>query len=440
MWLELLVLLALVLVNGLFSGAEIATVTVRKTRIEQLLEEGKKSAKAIAELRANPERFLATVQIGITVVGAAAAAYGGDTFAERLTPLLTPALGPNAHGVSFGIVVAAISYLSLVLGELVPKSLALRAGERYALVVARPLLGLAMLARPLVWVLTTSSNLVLKLFGDKTSFTEARVSPDELKAMLEEASEAGALHPRIGEIAARAMELSELRAGDVMVPRNRILAIEQDATIGDLRRFVVDVAHSRIPLYDGDMDHIVGYVALRDAFTRGSEAEIVSTLARPITFVPETMRAVDLLQTLQTRDAQLAIVVDEHGGTAGLLTREDLAEELFGEVAHGGQPQGERDIQRQADGSVIVAGTTAVREVNRTLDLMLPESDEWTTVAGLCMGLAEKIPAKGDRIQVPKGPLLEVVEASPRRIRTLRILAPGNVADGTHRETSGVSR
>jgi putative hemolysin len=424
MVMELLVLLALVLMNGLFSGAEIATVTVRKTRIEQLVQEGRRSAKAIAVLRANPERLLATVQIGITVVGAAAAAYGGDTLADRLTPLLEPRLGPYAHQIAFTGVVALISYLSLVLGELVPKSLALRAGETYALLVARPLLGLAALARPLVWLLTKSSNAVLMLFGDKTSFTESRVSPDELKAMLEEAGEVGALHPRVGDIASRAMDLNELRAQDVMVPRNRILAIVKDATIEELRAFVVDVAHSRIPMFEGTIDQVVGYVSVRDAFASAGRHSTIWALRRPITFVPEAMRAVDILHALQTRGAELAIVVDEHGGTAGLVTREDLAEELFGEATRGEGAAGEREIQSQPDGSVIVAGSASVRDVNRELGLRLPEADEWSTVAGLCVGLTGRIPTKGERFHVENGPTIEILDASPRRVRAVRLSRP----------------
>ncbi|MEN9796729.1 MAG: hypothetical protein RL653_425, partial [Pseudomonadota bacterium] len=366
MWTDLLVIFSLVLVNGLFAGAEIATVTVRKTRIEQLLAEGRRSAHAILELRRDPERFLASVQVGITVVSAAAAAYGGDTLAERLVPSLAPWLGPSAHRASFVVVVGCISFLSLVLGELVPKSLALRAGESYALLVARPLLVLAKVARPLVWLLTKSSNAVLRLFGDKTSFTEARVSPDELKAMLEEASEVGSLHPRIGEIAARAMDLTDLKAGDVMVPRNRIVAVERAESLAGLRRALRESSHSRIPVFEGDIDHVVGYVSLREAFLAGDERSSLEPLVRSITFIPETMRAVDLLQTLQARGVELAIVVDEHGGTAGLLTREDLTEELLGEATANAQESTHGpEIVRLEDGSVLVSGSASVREVNR---------------------------------------------------------------------------
>lgn len=422
MWQELLILLALVAINGLFSGAEIATVTMRKTRIEQLVQEGNRAARAIVKLRASPERFLATVQIGITVVGAAAAAYGGDTLAMRLTPLLEPSLGAHAHQVAFIAVVAAISYLSLVLGELVPKSLALRAAERYALLVSRPLLGLATVARPIVWALTKSSNVVLKLFGDSTSFTESRMSSDELKAMLEDAGESGVLHPHIGEIAARAMDLNELHVHDVMVPRTQLVAMSKESTIDELRRFAMTVPHARIPLFEGSSDNIVGYISLRDAFldTNAHGQTRVSALLRPISFVPESMKAIDALYTFQCRGAEIAIVVDEHGSTAGLLTREDLAEELFGAAASGAA-ESDQEIQKQKDGSFVIVASASVRSVNRHLDLNLPETDEWNTVGGMIVALAGRILEKGDRITTPDGSRIEVIDASPRKVRAIRL-------------------
>lgn len=428
MALELAIIIVLVLVNGLFAGAEIATVTVRKTRIDQLVLDGNRRARALDQLRSDPERFLATVQVGITVVSMAAAAYGGDTLAKRLTPVFQSiGVGQYAHGLAFAIVVMGISYLSLVLGELVPKSLALRRGEGYALLVARPLLGLAFLARPVAWLLTSTSNAVLKVFGDRTSFSEARVSADELKAMLEDAGEAGALHPRVGVIAARAIDLNALSAGDVMVPRNRIVAIDKAASVEELRALVAQEGHSRIPLQEGGLDNVVGVVSVRDVFTKGGD-DVVASFGRPITFVPDTMRAVDVLHTLQTRGAEIAMVVDEHGGTAGLLTREDLAEELFGAVA-GGDLMHPEPVRREKDGSVIVIGNALVREVNRELDLKLPESEHWSTVAGMCIGLSHRLLLKGERVQVPNGPLIEVLDASARKIRAVRIHASSGHPD-----------
>ncbi len=212
--------------NGLFSGAEIAVVALRKSRLSQLVEAGGGAARAVERLRAEPERFLATVQIGITVVGATAAAFGGATLAGELAALLAPLpiLGPYAPELALGAVVSAISALSIVLGELVPKSLALRAAERYALLAGRPLLAISQAARPVVWLLTRASNLVLRPFGDRTTFTESRVSAEELEALVDEAGQLGALDQPTAEIASRALAFRDLTAADVLVPRSRIVA------------------------------------------------------------------------------------------------------------------------------------------------------------------------------------------------------------------------
>lgn len=424
---EIAVLLTLIVVNGLFAGAEIATVTLRQTQIDRMRSEGRRAAEAIATLRAVPERFLATVQVGITVVGAAAAAYGGDTFSDRIAPLLVPLLGESADAIALILVVAVISFLSLVLGELVPKSLALRSAESYALLVARPLVLLAQLARPLIWVLTKSSNLILRFFGDSTSFSEARVSADELKAMLVEAGAAGSLHPRVGEIAARAVELGDLTAYDIMVPRNRIRAVERTISVEAFRDFVRTAAHSRIPVFEGGLDHIVGYVTVRDVYANLSDDKSLSDIVREIPFVPETARATEILGTLQTLGAELAIVVDEHGSTAGMLTREDVSEELLGTarlVDRGARVEG---VTAGPDGSYILEGGTQIRELNRECGLNLPEDDEFTTIAGLLIHLTNRIPARGERCELPDGRVLEVLDASARTVRSVRLHTAGHV-------------
>ena len=208
-------------------------MALRKTRIEELAKQGKGSARAVSLLRDDPERFLATVQIGITVISATAAAFGGEAIAMRLIPQLrrVEAIGERAEGVALALVVAGVSYLSIVLGELVPKSLALRHAEAYALSVGRVILALAWLARPLVWLLGVSANLILKPLGDRTNFTEARHSAEELQEIVEEAAKAGTINAEAGEIASRALELPELTAADVMVPRQYVVMLELHATL-----------------------------------------------------------------------------------------------------------------------------------------------------------------------------------------------------------------
>lgn len=424
---EALVILALILVNGFFSGAEIAVISLRKTRLRELLEGGQVRARAVQALRDQPERFLATVQTGITVVGAAAAAFGGDVFAERLARLLmhSSLLAPYAKQIGFALVVAIISFLSLVLGELVPKSLALRSAEGYAMLMAPLLLGLSYVARPVIWLLTTSSNLVLRLFHDKTSFTETRLSPDELREMVEEAAKTGALDPRASELATRAIDFRELTVAAVMVPRVQIVAIARTATVEQVRQALGRHVHTRIPVYEGTLDNIVGYVATKDIILPALRGEplLIDRLLRPVRFVPGTVRALDLLQDMQQQHGSIAVVVDEQGGLQGLVTIEDLVEELVGDIfsEQDSQPS---IIQREPGGTALVQGTAAVRDVNRALKIDLPESDHWHTIAGLCITLAEEIPAQGTRVMCPGGAELEVVDASPRRVRCVRVHPP----------------
>lgn len=425
--LELLVMLLLVLANGVLAGAEIAVVTVRASRLRELADGGSGAARAVEALRSQPERFLATVQIGITVVGATAAAFGGANFAADLAPLLV-GLGlsaEHARWAAMTVVVAVISYLSLVLGELVPKSLALRAPEGYALVLGRVLLGLAFIARPLVWFLTASSNLVLKLFGDRTTFLEARVSPQELQELVREAAATGAVHPQAGEIASRALDFPALRAMDVMIPRREVFAVRRDATQEELQRALLAHPHSRVPVFQDSIDEIVGYLSLKDllgpAWTQ--RAVQLEPLIRPAFFVPERKPALELLAEMRKRHQPFAIVVDEQGGFSGIVAMEDLLEELVGDIENEHARQ-VAPFTRQPDGSVLLEGSAPLRDVNRALELELPEGPGWTTIAGLVLHEAQRIPSVGDVVTLGDGTRLEVVDASARRVRRVRLRRP----------------
>jgi putative hemolysin len=245
------IILLLVVANGLFAGAEIAVISVRRSRMPELLETRGPRARSLQRLREEPDRFLATVQIGITVVGTLAAAFGGASIARELEPLLRDfGLGAAAEDVAFALVVALISYLSLVLGELVPKSLALRSAEAYALAAAAPMLWLGWIARPVVWFLTASSNLLLRPLGDRTTFSEGRLSAEELGQLVSEATMAGEVDKHSAEIATRALTFQELVVSEVMVPRSKVVAIPRDIGPEELRQLLLERGHSRMPVYE----------------------------------------------------------------------------------------------------------------------------------------------------------------------------------------------
>ncbi len=421
---ELLVILGLTIGNGLFSGAEIAVLSVRKTRLRELADEGNKSARALLEMRAQPEQFLATVQIGITVIGATAGAFGGQKLARALTPVLEAA-GISAaftEDLALVVVIALISFLSLVLGELVPKSLALRSAERYGLVVARPLLGIAWLARPLVWFLTASSNLVLRIFRDRTTFTEARLSKEELQQLVDEAGQVGALDRETSRIAYRALDFGDVRVGALMVPRADMVTLSQDATPERAREVLTTYGHERVPIHAPSSEDMVGYVTSRDllAFVISPAEKPLASFVRPALFVPETNRAVDVLGEMQKKRDHLALLIDETGFVIGLVTLEDLLEEIVGEIFAEHETPVQR-IVRERSGAVLIRARVAVHEANRELGIDLPEGEGWTTVGGLVTSLAGGIPKAGVRVRAGNL-VLEVVEATERRVLAVRIL------------------
>jgi putative hemolysin len=410
-----------------FSGAEIAVLALRRTRLHHLVEERRSGARAAAALRRQPERFLATVQIGITVVGATAAAFGGATLATPIGRALHH-LGlsqPLAQDIGFALIIAFISYLSLVLGELVPKSLALKYSERYALLMAPALAGLGTLLRPLVWFLTGSSNVILRWFGDRTSFAEARISPDELQQMVEEATRAGTIDPQVGDIVSRAFDFSDLRVGAVMLPRARIIAAGKRATVDELMALIAEHGHSRVPIHGDSLDDLLGYVVAKDVvlWSREPQLFVLADLLRPAYTVGEKERAAVVLRELQRRRNQLALVKDELGTVAGLVTIEDLLEELVGEIVAEHEPA-PRPLALAADHTVIVPGTTPIRELNRQLGLALPEGEDYTTIAGLCMALAGRLPPLGGLVKTEDGTILEIVATSPGRLDAVRLTAP----------------
>ncbi len=425
---ELVIIVALIVAGGVFAGAEIAIVALRKTRLEELVTEGRRGARALVKLREEPERFLATVQVGITVIGATAAAFGGAAIAQQLTPLFvrTGWFSEHADDAALGVVVAGVSYLSIVVGELVPKSLALRGAERYALWIGKPLLALSWVAKPIVWLLSSSANLLLKPFGDTTTFTETRHSAEELQQIVEEATKAGTIHPEAGEIVARALELPELRVSDVMVPRQQVIMIPKSASPEDLQPILGDHTHSRLPVYEDRIDNVVGYVSIKDLLRAALEQKpiVLSELIRPPYFVPASKKAVELLKDMRQRRMKLAIVVDEQGGISGIITLEDLVEELVGDIFSEHSQHVPQLIKKETGGSAVVSGATPIREVNRSLGVDLPEQGDWTTVAGLSLALAGRVPSMGEVLPLENGVTLEIVDVSPRRVRAVRIRPP----------------
>ncbi len=419
---EVTAIVLLAVGNGLFAGAEIAMLSVRRGQLLERADAGSGAARVALELRANPERFLATVQIGITVIGATAAAFGGASLAKRLAERFV-AMGMGAEraaNLGLTLVIVLVSYLSLVLGELVPKSIGLRYADRFTLLAARPLRLLASVTRPMVWFLTASSNVVLKLFGDHTNFAEGRLSPDELEQLIEEAVIAKTLDARAGEIASRAFGLVSLTVDAVKVPRSDVLMVRREHLIDDLAQCLQRSPHDRYPVVEGDIDGANAYLVSREAVVALKTGNAADVKLHPLPFVPESRRAVEVLSEMQRSGNRMAMVVDEQGVVTGLVTLEDLLEEVIGPI---------RGESKKVDGWVettdgqraVVRARAPIHEINRLLDLELPESSRWTTVAGYVVAQTGRIPAVGTKLDV-KGATIEVIEATPRRVVQVAIL------------------
>src|SRR4051812_15778630 len=428
---ELFVILTLIVANGVFAGAEIAIVSLRHTRLQQLVEAHRVGAKTVAALRAEPERFFATVQVAITVVTTTAAAFGGARIGRQLEPLLRPLpfIGRDAAGVALGIVVVMVSFLSLVLGELVPKSLALRRGERYALLAAKPIAALSRIAKPIVWLLTAISNLLLRPFSDRTNFSESRISKEELEQMVDEAAKAGAIHEHASELASRALAFDRLALSDVMIPRARIDALPLHATMDQIRRFLLEDRRSRIPIYDHSLDDIVGYASAKDIVSLAWDGGpvVLRDLLRSVKFFPQTVPAIEVLRFMQRERQRIALAMDEHGTVSGMVTFEDLVEELVGDI-FSERDDGVAPLTREPDGSAVVRGDTPIRDVNRELGIELDEPEGATTMAGLSTALAGGIPNRNARLAAGDGTVIVVLEASPRAVKRLRVIPVTNEA------------
>jgi len=425
---ELFVIFALTVLNGIFAGAEIATVSLRPSLLRQLVESSRAGAKTVAALRARPERFFATVQVGITVVTTTAAAFGGARMARHIAPMLRPLpyVGHDADGLALVIVIVLVSFLSLVLGELVPKSLALRHSEGYALLMAKPIAAMSRLAAPIVWLLTATSNLVLRPFSDRTNFAESRISKEELEQMVDEAAKTGAIHEHASELASRALAFDRLRLSDVMIPRARIDALPMRATTDQVRRFLLEERRSRIPIYDRSLDDILGYASAKDIVSLAWDGGpvVLADLLRSVKFFPETVPAIEVLRFMRRERQRLAVVLDEHGIVSGMVTMEDLMEELVGDV-FSEHEEGAPPLVREPDGSAVVRGDTAIREVNRELGIDLDEPPGATSIAGLCEILAGGIPNRNARLAGGDGSVLVVLEATSRAVKRVRVIPPG---------------
>ncbi|MBL6831015.1 MAG: HlyC/CorC family transporter [Pirellulales bacterium] len=423
---ELFIILALILANGFFSGAEMAIVASRRGRLRQLADAGDASAAKALELASSPDRFLPTVQIGITLVGTLAAAYGGDRVVDKLAEAIrasAPAqIAAMADTIALTAFVGLLSYFTLVVGELVPKRLALRSAEPVARIVAPVMMAVATIAKPLVWLMGVSTWAVLFLLRAHRQQGPS-VSVDDIEHLLETGRAEGVLEAVEQAVAIEALRLGERTVRDIMRPRIDIDALDIATPSEQVLGAIAMAGYSRLPVYDGSLDQILGYLSIKDVLRQnwmGWPIELPKLLHRPL-FVPESMTLDRLLELFQKQRNQLAIVLDEYGGTEGLVTLEDILEELVGEIHDEHQAEASQALVEREDGSWLVDGGLSIDDFGERVGIKTDgESRDYSTIAGLVLSLLERIPSVGDTTSW-RGFSIEVVDMDGRRIDRLLI-------------------
>jgi putative hemolysin len=418
---QILFLILLTILEGFFVASEIALVSVRRSRIDQLVEEGNPAARRVRRLLNDPGRFLAVSQLGLTFIGFFASAYAAVSLVEGLRGLLETA-GMDAGGsqlVALIVVTVILALFTIVFAELVPKSLALSNPERYSLVLSRPIDFIARILGPVIALLTGVTRWVTSLFGVQLN-PEASITAEELRLIVERGGEQGVLEAEEEQMINAVIELGERRVHEVMVPRVSIAALPAAATFEDAIDLVIEVGHSRVPVYEDSIDEIVGILYAKDLLPylkpdAGPRPSLRKLLRAPV-LVPESMTIDDLLHELQRRKVHLAIVLDEYGGTAGLVTIEDLLEEIVGEI------QDEYDVEeplvvRLSADEARVDGRADVDELMELFDvhLDLEDEEEYDTVGGLVYHRIGGVPSPGDRVELD-GMTLTVETTDGRRV------------------------
>jgi putative hemolysin len=429
---EIFVLVVLILANALFAMSEIAVVSARKTRLQQQAQEGNKRAQVALELANAPNQFLATIQLGITLVGIMAGAFGGATIAEELAGVLeqVPFLAPYSEVIGVGIVVLTITYFSLVIGELIPKRLGLNNAERVAARLAPFMRTLSRLASPLVRLLSLSTDLAMRLLRVRPK-QETPVSEEEIKLLLQQGTRAGAFEPAEQEMVEHVFRLGDAKVKALMTPRPEVVWLDLDGPAEDARRVVATRGHSRFPVARGELDHVLGVVYVKDLLAEGLDGQPFDLEAnlRPALYLPETVTALEAMEQLRMNHTDAALVIDEYGGFEGLLTVEDILEAIIGDIVAPGELVEPEAVQRE-DGSWLLDGTLPIDEVKDLLgvDSLPHEGSQYQTLGGFVMLCLGRIPSAGDHFSCCDW-RFEVVDMD--RLRVDKVLAIFHGVDTT---------
>jgi putative hemolysin len=404
--LELLIIFLLILANGFFACSELAIISARKSRIARLVAIGDPRAKIVDQLQNDPHRFLATVQIGITVVGSLASAVGGATAVKSLKPLIAAMpvdfISRAAEPISIAIVVMVVSYFSLILGELTPKTIGLQYGDRMALLVAKPIHYIAVAGGIAVKFFTLSNKALLALLGIKPAPGLDFISREEVRHIVRESTESGGLTGIERKFIDNMLDFAHTHVSEIMVPRSRMVALDLNLSKEEIIRIMRENMYSRFPVYRENIENIAGFIHSKDFILGRAKVEPdfdLNSIVRTPFYVPENKKASDLLKEMQQKRIHMALVVDEYGSISGLVTTEDLLEELVGEIEDEHDVDEMRRVHRLSDGSLLVDALISINDLEELLDIKIERPLHYDTLSGLILDELGRFPKKGEKIE-----------------------------------------
>lgn len=426
--LEFLLIFIVVGLNAFFVASEFALVSVRRTRVQKLADEGSKGAIAALSLLDHPTRFISAVQLGVTLASLALGWVGEPTIAQILSPVAqtiagTGSAGYFAHIMAIIIAFSIITFLHVVLGELVPKMFALERAETFAVIAARPLEMFARVFSPILWVLNYAGRLFAKLLGLSSSLDHTSIyTEDEIRQLITLSQESGEINAEERTLINKVFEFSETTVKEAMIPRTEIIAIPEASSLNEVSNAFGESGYSRLPVYRGSLDEIVGVIHSKDLvgyMLRPKTFNLAEVLHKP-NYVVDTARLEDVLRQMQKEKFHFGFVVDEHGGVEGIITLEDLLEEIVGDISDEHDEEVNEQIDPQPDGSYLLDGSLAVRDLNRRLEMSLPISEGYTTIAGFLMSQAGQILSEGQSVPF-NGHVFKIEKVDKRRIKQVRM-------------------
>lgn len=427
--LYLVLLLVLILVNAFFAGSEIAIIQVNDNKIQHMADEGDKKAMQLLRLTAEPSAFLATIQIGVTISGFLASAVAADSFAGPVVEALkgsVPIPESLLKLITVVIITIILSYFTLVFGELVPKRVAMQNPERFAFRVVGALLFLYKATKPFVWLLSKSTNGVVRLFGIDPHAEPEHVTEEEIRMMVDVGNEKGVIEESEKEMINNIFEMDDITAAEIMTHRTDIFAVSMTDSISDVVELTLEEGYSRIPVYEDDLDSILGVIYVKDLLRLIGQQDIsqakLSDFIRPALYVPESNHVKELFKEFQDKKVQFAVVCDEYGGTSGIITMEDLLEAIVGNIQDEYDHE-EEEITQVDDTTFTVEGTANIEELSEILDIALPDEGDYETIAGLIIDMLGRIPAEDEQPTVIVNNVeFTVLEVEDRRIVSVKVV------------------